>query len=932
MAQVVSDLIEIDICTMDALGDSCDASDAGSLRDDALTGFLGQSISRLRQAVVEPSERDGTDLTELVDLAQEHWGEHLELMAEERQWLPNDSDLLAEPPTPTTPDGDAPTAPMAGDLHQLLSALAGTTPDMTAEPTPAPARHTDGERHVFEPQASGPPPAPTLPAEVNLDSTLQEAYLEDACQCLGVIEQAVLKFEQDLTGTPIVPELCRELHTLKGASASVGLKSLAAYLHQMEEWLEAASRSSAPLDIGPVLCCVDTVQRQISALQSSTLSTSSAPDEAGIGATTPLIDSQSLTPTRLGDLASGPAEETVRVKAAQLDRLMDLLAELVMLRNRRDGRVSTLDRAQEELSRCMLRLRSVSEDQPTSRPGAFSRNGDMSAGQATSSRPRTELSEVADDIREISRAVRQVRQPIADEDRAISQFIGQFRQELVGLRRQPLTGLFRRLQRVARDAAVVESKRVRLQLVGEHAGLERSLQERLYEPLLHMIRNAVGHGIESEEQRQRAGKDPVGTITLEALGSSHLLVLEIRDDGRGLDFDAIRRRGIERGLLPADRPVSERELSRLIFHPGFSTREGSNQVAGRGIGMDVVATTLERLHCLIEVDSVSGQGSTFRLTLPLRSVIEHTLVFRCGGQLFGVPMQFVRSAHTPGQDTPGGDPETPPENLPALSLPALLKLSDSEETSTPRWLIVGHRRLTRTSDDRNAAASSSHASRAHDLQRLALKVDEIVGHEEVVVRPLPALLKHHPLLSGATLSGAGEVMLLLDGHRLLNACRTASTREPSLAVDAGAATRGASSPTTRPHVLVVDDSLSARMRLVEKLQRHGLDITEAGDGVEALDLLRTGRFDAIFSDLEMPRIGGFDLLVEVKEDVGRRSLPVVIVTTRSENAILRTGARIEGGRISGQAGHGPRGGRHAATHRSDCKHESLTEEFPIEPA
>ncbi|MCP4887930.1 MAG: hypothetical protein GY904_15095, partial [Planctomycetaceae bacterium] len=178
----------------------------------------------------------------------------------------------------------------------------------------------------------------------------------------------------------------------------------------------------------------------------------------------------------------------------------------------------------------------------------------------------------------------------------------------------------------------------------EQSGIERTLQQRLYEPLLHIVRNSVCHGIETAEQRQHAGKSEIGVITIEAHSGPDMLVIEVRDDGQGLDYDAIRRRGIERGLLSPNHAACEDELAQLIFQPGFSTRQSADQVAGRGVGMDVVAATLQRMRGWLEVDSVPGQGTRIRLSFPLPSLVQHAMVFRSGDQLFALPMQSVFSA------------------------------------------------------------------------------------------------------------------------------------------------------------------------------------------------------------------------------------------------------------------------------------------------
>jgi chemotaxis protein histidine kinase CheA len=281
--------------------------------------------------------------------------------------------------------------------------------------------------------------------------------------------------------------------------------------------------------------------------------------------------------------------------------------------------------------------------------------------------------------------------------------------------------------------------------------MERSLQERLYEPLLHLVRNAVSHGVEDAPVRTSGGKPSSGTVTLEARGGLSSLVVLVSDDGRGLDADAIRRRGVELQLLDPVEPVSEPELFRLIFHPGFSTRRRTTEVSGRGVGMDVVARTLRSLRGRVDVDSVPGRGTTVRLTIPLHSVIEHTMIFRAAGQLFALPMRAIDAANADASRMGdlGGD------DLPVVSVRELLRLGEDETPGAEKLLFV--RRLLQ------GDASAARRSQA----RIALAVDEILGPEEVVVRPLPPVLKRHPLFAGATLAAGGQTVLIFESQRLL---------------------------------------------------------------------------------------------------------------------------------------------------------------------
>lgn len=812
-------LLLTQLCQILSVSEPADGEHVGHIAE-----FVARHVPSLHSVL--SGQEDG-DLNGMAEEARRSWGELLELTDvagfESEAW----SDLASEE-TEQGEDDEELSAPSEQELSLILSALSGSEDDPSSsaeeeEPsndTRSPATFDDGVPATF-------PVLDATAGQPELEGELLEAYLDDASRCLAGIESAALAFAQKPDDRQALQQICRELHTLKGASASVELSVLADYLHRVEEYVQANCDEGASVEPANLLATVDVIRSQMAELQP-----------------TPTASSESNTAiVPRADEGGHDAEETVRVKASQLDRLMDLLAELVMLRNGRESSIGSLQHLNDELTRCSTRLRF---------------EGDVPGHSVAGTNP---VREVANDVLEISRAQREICDQVVGENLAVTRFIRNFRQELTEVRRLPISGLFRRLQRAVHDAASIEGKQVRLELVGEHAGLERSLQERLYEPLLHIVRNSVGHGIEDAATRTAAGKDPCGTVTLEARGASNLLILEVRDDGRGLDYDALRRRGIERGILPADQPATREELAQLIFHPGFSTRESANAVAGRGVGMDVVAESLSKMRAWVEVQSEPGQGTKIRLSIPLRSVIEHTMVFRCGGQLFAVPMQFVREASQPGPNA-GSDQLTSVRYSELFGQP-----SDSEETPGHQITLGYGRKLHQASGDVTSQTSG---------RQFAILVDEIVGPEEVVVRPLPPLLRHQSLVSGVTLSGSGELLLLLDSQRLIElGLRRSAGRKRSDRSETATPIR----PTLH-RVLVVDDSISARRCVARAVRHFGLETVEAADGQEALALLAQGGFAAVFSDLDMPHMNGFELLREVSSrDL---NVPVTIVSSRSE--------------------------------------------------
>lgn len=813
-----------------------------------LSSFIADGLSKVRAAVAG----DSAALEPIKDLTREargNWEEYLELL-EDRQtddayrggW--NDSgDAAAE-----SADEDL-TAPSEEEITALLAELG----QVSGVGEPEKEENAEPPRH--EPHRAVPSAEPC--DEVEIDAELREAFLDDAGRCLTGIEDAIVALEAEPGSKESLQQICRELHTLKGASGSVGLSKLADYLHQVEETLRAACSASGPVPPASTLFdYFDNIRRHVEAIAPAKAADSEQ-DGCAASAAPHLSDEphESTVPPVFDEGVDD--DESVRVKASQLNRLMDMLAELVMLRNRRGSELTQLKEIHHELIHSASRLRVFSD-------GC---DGDVATGNGKHrdavGQPLPQLAEVAGDVLESAQRLRDCYQPLAEANSAVSQFIGQLRQELVELRRTPVSALFRRLRRVARDAARVEGREVQLRLVDEDAAIERSLQQRLYEPLLHIVRNAVSHGIEAPEERVGRGKQRTGTVTLRAEAGPELLLIEIQDDGRGLNYDALRRRGQELGLLRSDQVASHEELAQLIFHPGFSTQQNVSQISGRGVGMDVVAATLEKMRGWVEVDSHPGQGTTVRLKFPVPSVIQHAMVFRCGDQLFALPMQTVQAV---------GDIQG---DLRTVHCSELFEIERGySQSPKPKIVVAG-----------DVGPDSVESQRP----QIALEVDEVVGPEEVVVRPLPSLLRHHPLCGGATLSGMGKLVLVLDSRRLtelatLQRCRRAQRTHHAASPPAIAASAPA------PRVLVVDDSLSARTALVRSLHRYGIETVEAGDGEEAVELLKNQAFDAVFSDMEMPKLDGLGLLARIKSWGPERSLPTVIISSRIEEEFQRQAA------------------------------------------
>ncbi len=833
---------------------------ANRFPDDPVVGdevmeFVASNIELLESCIRADEPNPGIDT--MVELANEAWSDYFLMI--ENTW--GDDLALDLESENAVEEGDVPA--LGSDIAMLLQAVSGaassnpesldakedektkslvqsSTDTANAQSINA-ARNSQSEAFQVDAFVDMAEADRMAREELQSDREMLDAFLDDSFRCVASMESAALCLEERPDNKEAIRAFCRELHTLKGASATVGFSGIASHLHQLENSLEEVFADEADADPDALFEAIDFMRIEMERLKpkSEPVPTESPekkndpqPAPNGIAplssAVSPAVTSYSPS-SEFSSFASND-DSSIRIRAAHLDRLMDMLAELVVLRNRRENNASEHDLLFGELSRCSTRL-SIAEEQ---------------SGNLTNT---SVVGEVSKDIEAVARGFRSLQKPVANDNKAITRFIRDFRQELMQLRRVPVSGLFGRLQRAARDAAKTEKKQVRVEVFGENSGLEQEIQERLYESLLHVVRNSVSHGIQCPEDRSASGKDEVGTITLEASASAQLFVIEVRDDGNGVDYEAIRKRGVEKGLLASSHQVSNAELANLIFHPGFSTKETASEISGRGVGMDVVATTLEQLRGRIEVESVTGKGTTIRLLIPRRTGIEHVMVFRCEEQLYALPMQSIVAA------------KKTREGFTKLSRLAFSGVG-SQVREANSVLVMKQSRLAADSID----------------SQIAITVDQLLGPEEVVVRGLPPMLRNHPLFCGITLSGSGEKVLLLESENVSDYCLPESEYEQDI-------TRSATN-SDGFKALVVDDSITARKYISKLLKEYGFATVEAGDGLEAIEVLHRTSFDLIVTDLDMPRLGGLELLADI-ENGKYCNAPIIVVSSRDDENFRR---------------------------------------------
>lgn len=611
------------------------------------------------------------------------------------------------------------------------------------------------------------------------------------------------------------------------------------------------------------------------------------PAEPAFSTETPAIDWQRFA---AGDLSvdrraedrsrPGASSGSVRVRAPLLDRLVNHAGEVSIARSRIESEVvqlkGSLGDLTENLERLRTQLRDIelqAESQISSRMEAAKAIGEsfdpLEMDRFTRFQELTRMmAESVNDVATVQRSLQRTLQSTEDDLAAQARLTRDMQDDLLRTRMVEFESLSDRLYRVARQAAKELHKQVRLDIVGGSIEVDRGVLERMAGAFEHLLRNCVAHGIELPAERERAGKDPSGQITISVGHEGNEVAVEFRDDGAGLNLARIRERGVALGLVAPDAQPSEGELANLIFTPGFSTASSVTELAGRGIGMDVVRSEVNSLGGRIETASAPGQGTSFRLVLPLTTAVTQVVMVRAGAVTVAVPATLidivrrvpaaeVERAYATGQfSDAGGQP------IAFFWLGALLQGSGRSAEAPGRNLSV-------------VIVKSA-------AQRVALHVDEVVGNQEVVVKNLGPQLARLPGLAGVTLLASGAPALIynpvalatLYGAGARAAMRQAASEQP--ATPQVAAPQAAQAPL----VLVVDDSLTVRRVTQRLLVREGYRVTVAKDGLEALEKLADELPVVVLSDIEMPRMDGFDLVRNLRADPRLAQLPVIMITSR----------------------------------------------------
>jgi chemosensory pili system protein ChpA (sensor histidine kinase/response regulator) len=578
-------------------------------------------------------------------------------------------------------------------------------------------------------------------------------------------------------------------------------------------------------------------------------------------------------------------KQFIRVNIERLDNLMNLVGEMVVNRNKLTRQVNLIKSLRDELTfsqnRLLYEIRKFEEKYEYTMNFQAPVLAPAPAGQLPAEQSgdffelefdryddfnllSRKLTEITNDTNEIMMEFSGFFDSFELDTSRISTITSNLQNEITMARMVEMDRLFQLFQRPVRDMAQSENKKINMVVTGGDTKIDKTIFEIISDPLMHMVRNAIYHGIEGPEERTRNGKDQSGALLLSARHDGSSIVLQIEDDGRGMDPELLRRTAVEKRFITQGeaKSMSDADALNLIFRAGFSTASTVGKISGRGVGMDVVANQLGKINGRIEIKTEKNVGTRFIIRLPLTLAIAQALIIKVKDQEVAIPMNLVE------ETTRFSDKD--------------IQRAAGEEMVNLRGTLMRLMRLN------TLLAAGKPPKKGEDYRyptlilvlaekRVALMVEDIVGREEIVVKSLGEYLKNVRMFSGASISGEGDVRLILNVAHLFGE-ETISTKTSYIG---GRESAAADMVRRKPRVLVVDDSISIRKYVQRFLDRSGYEVETATDGMNALEVLGKTKVDAVVTDLEMPVMHGYDLMAEMKRNPVFMTIPIIVLTSRA---------------------------------------------------
>lgn len=790
--------------------------------------------------------------------------------------LPAGSDDKAAEPVDIDASSDqAPVAARAGDEHgetprpPAIDFADDLPPELAEELARVLADGPDESSltHFVPPQPAAParPREEPAPVRDEIDEQLLPIFLEEAAELLPRIGEILRAWRAEPDAAEPRDAFKRALHTLKGSARMAGAMILGDTVHKLETRVIELGEGAADADfLDDMETAYDHFAELVEHLHGGPM-----PDEAvapASPAAAPTVPAGAM-PAPVAQPARAPdedmrARQAMRLKADILDTLLNEAGEVAIARARIENVLGNHKQIVQELAANVDRLRAqLRELEIQAESQMRSRLSQMDESQFDPlefdrfSRLQELTRMLAESVNDVSTVQDNLFAGLNEADNALiqqSRMARTLQQELMHLRMVPLNTLAERLHRVVRQSAKHTGRKAQLEIDGGQTELDRGVLDKIAAPLEHLVRNAIAHGIENPATRATAGKPEYGEVRLGARQESNEIILTLSDDGGGIDVDAVRARAEKMGWIEPGEKISDEQVEQTLFRSGFSTAEQVTELAGRGVGLDVVKNEIAGIGGRVRIDSESGRGTRFTIRLPLTLALTQVVLARAGGQTWALPANLVAQVR-----------EVKAERMHALHEAGQVELDGEAYPLRTLAELV----------DRTAEPSEGHYRtvlllRAGD-RRLAIRIDALEGNFEAVVKNIGPQLARIVGVSGATVLGDGRVALILDPFQL-------AERAPRLTIEEEERTT-----EQAPLVMVVDDSLTVRKITSRFLEREGFRVITARDGVEALEILETEKPIAMLLDIEMPRMDGFEVARNLRAGTTHRDLPIIMITSRT---------------------------------------------------
>ena len=733
-----------------------------------------------------------------------------------------------------------------------------------------------------------------------------------------IVELVVLSADlrQDLAA------MRRAVHTLKGAAAMVGYEQLAACAHSLEDmldWLYDHATHIDPTDLRIIASAIDLIEHlsrqpnidnaaQISDLQQAiagqlatgdAVSTPAAevfgqmPEQEFEAGDFAGMKSSAIEETGVADYEKAAAQDddaavspfsgNIRVKIENLDEIIRIEGELVVTRSSMEGILNELRLSVEELHAAQGKLRRIAQELesgyevqslygfgPEALPGL--ENTGRKSGGFTEFDPieldrYSQLNLIIRSLNELSVDVNSIHSGMAGLASEMSGHIakqqlimGAMQDKLMRTRMTPMSAVSRTFFRIVRITAEQLGKNVRLTVTGDDVFMDRFIWSKITDPLMHILRNCVDHGIESADLRREKGKPENASIRIEAKQLGSFVLLRISDDGSGIDMTLLRQKLRVIGLVDKPETLSDEDLLPYLFHSGLSTKDQISQISGRGVGLDVVQKNIQELRGTVRVETKAGQGTLFELRIPITLSINKAILVTVSERQYAIPLQdIVEIRSVPFSEIAGEDAHLSwrQELLPVKDLGVILQLRE------PLLLQPG------------MAGNCMMLIVQGGKGYVAVIIDEVMGQREIVVKDLGSYLTHVKGISGVTILGDGSLIPVLNFSQLTDASQSSQTGQERVTPS--------QSRELPLQVLIVDDSISVRQSIARLVKHQSWRPEMAVDGVDALEKLETFHPDAIILDIEMPRMNGYELMGILRKNEKYRSIPVIMLTSRTSD-------------------------------------------------